>query len=71
MNSEILEDLEKRGVTVSAFIVQNEAGQLQLISYSPNGPVNFISEFVEVMDINERLEGSMISPLATIGNKKK
>jgi len=70
MKSEILEDLEKRGVTVSAFIVRNEAGQFQLLSYTNEGVVQFLSEFVDVMDINERLKGSMISPLATIGEKK-
>lgn len=70
MKSEILEDLEKRGVEITSFIVRNEAGQFQLISYSPNGVVDFISEFVDVMDINQRLEGSMISPMATIGKKK-
>jgi len=71
MKSEIIEDLEKRGVQVSAFIVHNEDGQFQMISYSPNGVVDFLTEFVDVMDINERLQGSMIRPMATIGKKEK
>jgi len=70
MKSEIIEDLDKRGVKVSAFIVHNEDGQFQMISYSPNGVVDFLTEFVDVMDINERLQGSMIRPMATIGKKK-
>ena len=69
MESMILEDLKKRG-EVAAFIVRTEEGLFQLISYNPNGTVQFITEPVEEMYINKRLEGNMISPLATIGKKK-
>lgn len=69
MESDILNDLDKRG-EIAAFVVRTNDGLFQLVSYNPDGTVQFLSRPVEEMDINERLEGRMISPLATIGKRK-
>lgn len=65
----ILEDLERRGLKVAAFVCETEDGKLQVLSYDDRGLVRFLSDPVARLSINERLQGHMVRPIVDIGRK--
>lgn len=71
MNNEIEEDLIKRDVELVAVVVSNKDGKMQLIGYDQNNNANFISQFVDGIEMYEKRagEGGMYA-MATIGKKK-
>lgn len=60
---EIIDDLNKRKLKVAALVCQTEDGKLQVVSYGHDNLVKYISEEVNRISINERLEGRMIRPI--------
>ena len=68
---EIIDDLEKRELTVAGFIVNDSDGNFMYISYDNKGLVNFISEKAKNISINERLEGRMIRPMVDLSVSKE
>jgi len=66
----ILNDLRLRKVKTIAFVVENEAGDVQLLSYDENGLVKFMSEPVAEMGINEITGRNTIRHIAEIKARK-
>lgn len=66
-----IEDLNKRGATITAMIIELENGKFQVISYNDKGIVNFLSEEVNNIILYERKKGAMVSPVAEIRQKMK
>ena len=66
---EVIKDLEKRGLRVAAFICQTEDKQLQVLAYDDKGLVYFVSNVVDSMSINERVEGRCFRAICDIAPK--
>jgi len=65
-----LKDIEARGLEIMTFICKTKEGKLQALSYDNAGLIEFISDKVDAMNINEQLQGRMIRPIATIRPKE-
>jgi len=66
---EIIEDLKKRGMEVTGFIVVNEDGRIQVVSYDSKGNARFLSEEADCITVNKSLGGNMVRVIAEIGPK--
>ena len=66
----IIDDLNARGAKVVAFIVETEAGDVQLLEYDKKGFLTYISRPVRLMGINERLTGNMVKNICDVGGKR-
>ena len=67
----IAADLEKRNLSIVALVCEDENNDLQVLSYGNNALINFISDPVESIEMNERLSGRMVRPIATIKPRTK
>ena len=66
----IIKDLNDRNLKVVMFVCENEDKQVQLLSYSSEGLVEYLSEPTDAIKINEKLEGRMIRPICEINKSR-
>jgi len=65
-NTKVIEDLKARSLSIAVLIGQHEDGSLQVIRYGEHGRVEYISRFLNMVELLEPLPDGTLRGITTI-----